>query len=190
MNHIYIIHGWGDSPEGSWFPWLKQKLEKKGYTADILEMPNPDAPSIREWVSVLQHKIKPDPNTILVGHSVGCQTILRYLETLPTNTKIRAVICVAGWFTLNADESFETEEDKEVAHEWLNKPIDFEKAKTHAQEFYYMGSDNDPYVPIENELTFKNKLGAETLMLHNYGHIGGEDNVRELPEVLEIIEKL
>ena len=152
-----------------------------------MEMPSPDTPSIHEWVSTLQHKIKPDTDTILVGHSVGCQTILRYLETFPTDTKIRAVVCVAGWFTLN---ELETEEEKEVAREWLSEPIDFEKIKTHAQAFYYIGSDNDPYVPVENELKFKNNLGVQTLMLHNYGHIGGEDNVRELPEVLEIIENL
>ncbi len=187
MNHIYIIHGWGDSPEGSWFPWLKQKLEKKGYTADILEMPNPDAPSIREWVSVLQHKIKPDPNTILVGHSVGCQTILRYLETLPTNTKIRAVICVAGWFTLN---ELETKEEKEVAHEWLTQAIDFKIIQPRVGDYYYIYSDNDPYVPLENKTLFEKNLGAKTYKLHDYGHIWKEDNVRELPEVLEIIEKL
>ena len=187
MNHIYIIHGWGGSPEEGWFPWLKQKLEKQGHKVHILEMPNPDAPTIREWVPFLEKSITPTRETILIGHSIGCQTILRYLEILPINTTIHAVICVAGWFTLN---ELETEEEKEIARPWLENPIDFKKVKTHANSFHYIYSDNDPYVPLENKAIFEKNLGAHTHPLENYGHIGGEDNVRELPIVLDIIKSL
>lgn len=101
---------------------------------------------------------------------------------------LRAILCVAGWFTLN---ELETEEEKEIAEPWLTTPIDFAKIKTHAQNIYAILSDNDPYVPLaENKTIFEKSLGAETHIVENYGHIWADENVRELPLALEIIEKL
>ncbi|MFA7201690.1 MAG: alpha/beta hydrolase [Candidatus Paceibacterota bacterium] len=188
MKRAYFIHGWSESPEQAWFPWLKQKLEKQGYEVHILQMPNPDYPTIREWIPFLTKNIQPTPETILIGHSIGCQTILRYLETLPKEIVLRAIFCIAGWFTLN---ELETEEEKEIAEGWLTTPIDFAKIKTHAKNIYAILSENDPYVPLkENERMFKENLNAETHTVENYGHIWTDENVRELPLVLEITEKL
>ncbi|KKQ37224.1 MAG: hypothetical protein US53_C0024G0012, partial [Candidatus Woesebacteria bacterium GW2011_GWA1_37_7] len=46
-------------------------------------------PKIKEWVPFLQENMSnPDEETHFVGHSIGCQTILRYLETLSEKTKV------------------------------------------------------------------------------------------------------
>ena len=63
-------------------------------------MPNPGEPSIEAWVPFLEKNVKNvDADTYLIGHS-GCQTILRYLATLPADQKAGGVLCLLdGLFT-------------------------------------------------------------------------------------------
>src|SRR3989344_4404088 len=71
-------------------------------------MPNTDKPKINAWISHLKKIIgKPNKDTILIGHSIGCQTIMRYLEKENFNDKVN-VIFVAGWFKLDNLENKET----------------------------------------------------------------------------------
>ena len=50
-KQIYVIHGYGASPDKHWFPWLKRILGNKGYEIEILKMPNPEAPKVNEWIA-------------------------------------------------------------------------------------------------------------------------------------------
>ncbi|MFA6428927.1 MAG: alpha/beta hydrolase [Patescibacteria group bacterium] len=188
MTHIFIVHGWGGYPEEAWFPWLKIKLEKLGHAVEILPMPNPDAPVIDGWVSFLSQKIgTPDRDTYLVGHSIGVQTILRYLETL--DTPIGGVVTVGGWLSLKPT-ALDNEEDIQTAQPWLTTPIVFDKVRTSASQIAAIFSDDDKYVPIENADIFRDRLGARIIMLSGKGHMGGEDGIMELPETLEEIKKM
>ncbi len=123
-------------------------------------------------------------NTYFVGHSIGCQTILRYLESLPADKKVGGVNFVAGWFTLM---NLETDEEKEIAKPWLETPIDFEKVKQHTEKFFVVFSDDDEVVPQENKKLFGEWLGAKIATEHAKGHFSGSDGVKELPVILEAI---
>ena len=46
MKKVYIIHGWAGSSKGSWFPWIKEELEKKGVRVFVFDMPDAKHPSI------------------------------------------------------------------------------------------------------------------------------------------------
>jgi len=81
---VYLIHGWGgnDSSEG-WFGWLKENLKEKGIEVIGFNMPNTDEPKIEEWLGFMKENIKNiDEETYFLGHSIGCQAILRFLEGL------------------------------------------------------------------------------------------------------------
>src|SRR3990167_5523753 len=98
MKRVFIIHGWGSNPKDDWFPWIKKELESKGFKVEIPVMPNTDEPKVNEWVGFLKKIVKnPDKDTYFIGHSIGCQTILRYLENLDKKIKIGGCIFVAGW---------------------------------------------------------------------------------------------
>ena len=89
-KRVIIVHGWDGHPQEAWFPWLESELEKRGFEVQIPSMPNPPKPKIDDWVKHLSKSAKSiDKDTVLVGHSIGCQTILRYLEGLPRDKKIR-----------------------------------------------------------------------------------------------------
>ncbi len=184
----YIVHGWGGSPKEGWLSWLKKELEKKGFEVKSLAMPDTNEPKIKEWLDHLSKIAKPDENTVMMGHSMGCQTILRYLEKLPQDVKIRAAIFVAGFVNLT-DETFEDEEDRKIAKPWLETPIDFEKVKKHCDNFITIFSDNDPYVPLSDSKIFKDKLDAKIIVEKNKGHFTEEDEIFGLPIVLKEILK-
>lgn len=178
MKRIILIHAWGESPESCWYPWLKQQLESKGYKVVVPAMPNTEEPQIDAWVSTLT-KFAPDPNeeTVFIGHSIGCQAVLRYLEKLPATTKVGGVFFITPWTNLeNLDE-----ESIPVARPWLETPINWEVAKLHSPSFTAFFSDNDPWVPLSEEKVFQDKLGATSRMFKTAGHF---DKQTEFPVLL------
>lgn len=184
MKKVIIVHGWGGFPEEGWFPWLKNELEKRGFEVQIPAMPETNNPKIEAWVSYLSNIVgEVDENTFFVGHSIGCQTILRYLEKLPEDKKVGGVVFVAGWFTLM---NFQPGEE-EIAKSWLETLINFEKVKKHTEKFVAIFSDNDDVVPQNNKDLFEQRLGAKTILENNKGHFSGGDNIKELPSALEEI---
>jgi hypothetical protein len=184
-KRVIIVHGWGDSPNGAWFPWLKSELEQRGFEVHIPSMPNPDYPKIESWVGKMRTlSEKPGPDTILVGHSIGCQTILRFLEMFQPTPRIAGAVFVAPWLTL---KSLDSAEDEATAKPWLTRPINFSGVKSRVPKIIAIFSDNDPYVPFENEGKFKQLLGAETMMLHDRKHFADDEGTMELPEALNAV---
>lgn len=188
MNkRVFIVHGWGGYPEENWFPWLKKELEDKGFEVFVPQLPDPGNPRIYNWVPKLADTVgKPDEQTYFVGHSMGCQTIARYLETLSKNTKVGGAVFVAGFFkrlTGLEDEPGIPETEKH----WLNTPIDFNKIKPHLNKSVAIFSDDDPYVPLDNQEDFKNELGSKIIVGHQMGHFNASAGITKLPIALESI---
>jgi predicted alpha/beta hydrolase family esterase len=198
QKRVFIVHGWGGNPEEAWLPWLAKKLRDKDFVVEVPEMPDTDNPKIEAWTDYLRKKVsRCDENTFFVGHSIGCQAIMHYLEKIPDEEKALrrqdfggqagGAVFVAGWFTLS---NIDGEEDRLVSSPWLNTPIDFEKVRLHAKKFISIFSDNDPYVPAENWEMFSKNLGAEIIMEKGQGHFTGEDGISELPVALRAVLKL
>ncbi|MFH0929729.1 MAG: alpha/beta hydrolase [Candidatus Moraniibacteriota bacterium] len=198
QKRVFIIHGWGGNPGEAWFPWLVKNLADKGFLVEVPKMPDTDNPKIEAWTGHIQKTVgQCDENTFFVGHSIGCQAIMRYLEKLPYDEKALlrqgyggqagGAVFVAGWFTLTG---LEEEEERMTSSLWVNTPIDFEKAKARAKKFICIFSDNDPYVPAENWEMFSKKLGAEIIIEKNKGHFTDDDGIKELPAALDAVLKI
>lgn len=166
MKQAYLVHGWDGSPTNCWFPWLSKELEKLGYKVKALKMPHPITPTIKDWVATLEKEIKPNEETILIGHSIGCQTIMRYLEK--PKRKVKAVFFVAPWLHLTNEE--DSEEAKAIAKPWLETAIDFKAIKKNCTTFVALFSDDDGYVPLSDAKIFEKDLGAKTIIEHNKAH--------------------
>jgi uncharacterized protein len=180
---VFIIHGWEGFPEEGWFPWLKNELQKKGIEVQVPHMPDADVPTIEKWVAHLSSIVgTPDEQTYFVGHSIGCQTILRYVETIPSQVKIGGVVLVAGFFTLT---NLEDEKAQEIARPWLTRPIDCKKVLSHTERITAIFSDNDLYVPLENVKLFEERLHPKIIIQKQQGHFSGSNGITELPAVLQ-----
>lgn len=78
MKRVIIVHRWEGGSYDDWRPWLKTELEKRDFEVLIPDMPDTDIPVIEKWVHRLANIVgTPDSDTYFIGHSIGCQTILR-----------------------------------------------------------------------------------------------------------------
>ncbi|RIL04643.1 MAG: hypothetical protein DCC75_12420 [Proteobacteria bacterium] len=191
MKRIIIAHGWDGFPEEGWFPWLSRELQGRGFQVAIPQLPEPGAPRIFNWVPKLAETVgAPDKDTYLVGHSMGCQTIVRYLEGLKSAQTIGGAVFVAGFFkrlTGLEDDPAVQETDRH----WLGSKPDFSKVRQHLPSSIAIFSDSDPYVPLDNQDDFRDQLGSSIIIKHGRGHFSGPtDGITEVPEVLEAILKI
>ncbi|MFH1592678.1 MAG: alpha/beta hydrolase [Candidatus Woesearchaeota archaeon] len=181
-KRVFMVHGWEGYPENHWFPWLKKELETKGFEVFVPAMPDTDHPKMGAW---LEHLTKitraPDKDCYFIGHSLGCITILRYLETLQENQKIGGVIFVAGFTSNLGYEELES---------FFTKPINWEEIESHCRKFVAIHSDNDPYVSLHYRDFFKEKLNAKIFTEHKKGHFSGSEGIKELPVVLDELLKM
>jgi predicted alpha/beta hydrolase family esterase len=147
-------------------------------------MPHPHAPTIDAWVSHLSKAVGvADRHTFLIGHSIGCQTILRYLERLPSGTAVGGVVLVAPFLTLTGLEG----DEEPIARPWLTTPVSDRAVREHTPRLAAIFSDNDAFVPIENRALFEERFGAATYVEHERNHFSGIDGIRELPKALELV---
>ncbi len=184
MKRVFIVHRWNANPKDDWYPWLKKELEKQGYKVAVPKMPTTNHPKIKTWVAELKKQVGTlDNDTYFVGHSIGCQTIIRYLAT--QKQQCGGAIFVAGWFALTP-EAFETKQDEKIAKPWLYNPIKFEIAKKNITQSTVILSDNDPYVEMKlNAMTFKGTLGSKIIMQKKKGHFTKDEKITNIPIILK-----
>lgn len=186
MKRVFIVHRWSGGPGDDWRPWLKQELEAHGWQVSVPAMPDTDVPVIEKWVGALAAAVgAPDAETYFVGHSIGCQTILRYLETV--GTPIGGAVFVAGWFDL---ENLEDEETAVIARPWIEKPISFNKVKASLSRSTLVISDNDPYGAFDKNKESFGKLGSKIVVVPSGGHFTEEEGCSELPLAITELEAL
>lgn len=184
MKRIFIVHGWAGGPSGDWIGWAKQQFEAKGFEVVAPEMPDTLHPNIEVWVSCLRDLVgEPDTDTYFVGHSIGCQTILRYLETV--GTQVGGAVFVAGWFGL---ENLESPEVEELAKPWLTTQINLEKVRAVLPTSVLLISSNDDYGAYELNVKKFTELGSNIVVLQDAGHITASDGYTELPQLIEVFD--
>jgi hypothetical protein len=182
---VYMIHGWGGSSKDNWFPWMKAELEKRNIEVKVLDMPDTENPKIETWVKHLENEIKDiDEHTYFMGHSIGCQTIIRFIEKLPKHKKIGGCIFVAGFFDLiNLDP-----EELEIAHPWTTSPINHLRVLDHCNRFLAFFSKDDPDVHLDESKKFKEKFDAKLIITDGKGHFEDEKQILVLNETLKFVK--
>lgn len=185
MKRVIIVHGWGGSPHEEWMPWLASELRDTGCNVVVPEMPDTDTPVIESWVEKLREVVGiPDSETYFVGHSIGCQTIMRYLENL--TGPVGGAVFVAGWFNL---ENLEDEDSESIARPWIGTPIDIARVKKVLLRSVLIISDNDPYGALEENKEKFNMLVTKTVILPGAAHITDERVPLILNETVEILAR-
>ena len=97
-KQVYIVHGYGASPDSHWFPWLKQRLQSQGVKVSVLDMPNSAYPQPDQWQQTLEQQVKlADGNTWFVTHSLGSIAVLRYLADRKDLSTIGGIVLVSGF---------------------------------------------------------------------------------------------
>ncbi len=174
---VFIIHGYTGYPDKNWFPWLKKELETKEIYVEVPAMPHSDAPQLDEWLPHLISVVgTPGEETFFVGHSLGCITILKYLEGLPLDIKVGGAVLVAGFA-----EPIKLSE----LNNFFPAPLDDAKIKKSVASIISINSDNDPKVPLWQGEKIKDRFDAELTIVLKGGHLNQKSGYLTFPLVLE-----
>ncbi|HSW80855.1 MAG TPA: alpha/beta fold hydrolase [Candidatus Saccharimonas sp.] len=180
LKRAIIVHCWGGNPDYAWYPWAKAQLQQKGYQVIVPAMPDTDEPKLATWLPHLQKTIgEPNGDLVLIGHSLGTVTIMRYLESLQ-NARINKVIFVAGFTDQLGFKELEN---------FFDTRLNFGEIRSKVKGgFVAVQSDNDPFVSHQYGVRLKDELGAKLIIKHNAGHMSGaadgEPACTTLPEVI------
>ncbi|MGB1274309.1 MAG: alpha/beta hydrolase [Nannocystaceae bacterium] len=185
MDQLLIVPRWSGRGTCDWYPWVTQQLEEKApkrFTEiRVFEYPNPDAPTIAETSAALTEvfdQLRPSwPGLALVGHSVGCQALLRALAHSGMAGPCAGLLCVAGWWSV--DKPWPS------IRPWVDRFVDFERARGSAGPTRVLLSDNDPFTRDwqGNASLWKSRMRADVSIVPGAKHF----NQVEEPAVLEAI---
>ena len=177
---VFIPGNGGGSPKDSWFPYLKEHLEK--LDVQVIAEEYPDNVLAREsyWIPFLKNDLKVDEKTILIGHSSGAIAAMRYAEK---NTILGSVL-VGAYYT---DLGMETEQQSG----YFDRPWDWDAIKANQKWIIQFASTDDSWIPIEEARFVHEKLNTEYYEFDNQGHFGGDYDKITFPELLEaLLQKL
>jgi predicted alpha/beta hydrolase family esterase len=185
MKTAFIFHGTEGYPEENWFPWLKQELEQKGYTVYVPQFPTPPIiPAlVSEWFDVLKnYEQYINPDTILIGHSLGGVFTLRILEKL--EHKVKAAIFVGTPIGVQPILNYDRD------NSFSGFTFDWEKIQPNADHFKVFQSDNDPYVGLENGEQLAKHLNVPLSFIPNAGHFNTKSGYTKFKLLLETLSIL
>ncbi len=160
-QNAIIFHGTGTHPDEFWFPYLKEKLEARGYSVWLPQLPNADKPNIEEWLLFALKNGTITEDTVLIGHSKGSALILHILEKI--DFQVKQAILVAGY----AEALPRTVESDE------KDDLKWDIIKSHVKDIIFINSDNDPWecTDVQGRIMFDH-LGGTQIILHGEGHMG------------------
>lgn len=183
LNKALIIHGYGGSNQGNWFPWLKTELEKLNWNVDAPNLPNTEKPNLNEQISALTNIWNPRESAtgkrILIGHSLGGSLLLHLLEQDWKDPVDMAIIVASTSHKNHLPE----------LKDYFTTPHNFGKIKKNCKKFVLIFSDNDPYIYEETGAYYQHQLGENTelFMIHNAGHFMKRDGFEEFPLIMNVI---
>ena len=182
-----ILHGTSAEPMSGWHPWLKRKLESRGFEVWITDLPGNDRPDKQKYCDYLFQSGWNFEDSVLIGHSSGAVTILNMLmdDRCPP---LRMSVLVSAWNGKLINETFDMSNSMQNLFPW--EGFDFESIKSKCKEVVLIHNRNDPYCDKQDAQYLLSKLGSNLVMLDyatggNTDHLGSP--LTELPELWDVI---
>lgn len=178
MKKAYLIHG-TSTRDDDWFPWLENAV-KPAITLKRLWLPNPFDPQQAEWDQAVEDQIHPQDNLILVAHSLGCITALRYIERHHIKD---ARLLLVGAF------------DKELPaypelDEFMKERPHYEHLLPKLAKATVITAKDDPIAPYQNSIEIANKIRAKLIVKEKGGHFLTSDGFTKFPLALKELNRL
>lgn len=176
-----ILHGFEGSPETGWRPWLKNELEKYGWTVHAPAWPDAEHPKYETVMDFLRKETADfGENDIVIGHSLGAHFAMKLAE----EKIIGRLVIVAPTFAnsglhYNGYRKAWPESDVDALEHTIEKnPVDFSKLRARSKVALF--STNDPYIPVSHADQLDSSW--QKVMVHGMQHMSHQ------PKILEIFE--
>jgi predicted alpha/beta hydrolase family esterase len=89
-KRILILHGYNTTIDECFYKYIGHQLSKMGHIVNIPILPNTDNPNDVEQSKSIHGKYD-----IIIGHSFGCVTALKYISNL--NYNLESLILISGF---------------------------------------------------------------------------------------------
>jgi predicted alpha/beta hydrolase family esterase len=181
---LFLFHCWGGDSRSCWSGSTADYFSSKGIEVIAPDFPDRSEPVLGAWLEEIRQNVKkfdPKDKWVLVGHSLGCPTILRLLESFSNEEKVKAIILVAG---------FAKDLGIPQIANFVETDFDWGHIRSRADNIIIINSDNDPYIKLEEGERMAKLLNAEFIVEHNAGHINEGSGFVEYQRLIRIIEKL
>lgn len=187
MKTAFIIHGFNGDTLYTFGPWLKSELTKRDYNVIMPEFSIRSGATYSGWSSILDNfKDYFNEDSIIICHSIGNPFIIKYLSE--RNLKAHLYISVAGFCKLFTVPDREDLNKAFVDFQVSKKNIEY--CKTNIPYRYSLYSDNDHVIPFDILENFIQQLDSTPVFISGVGHMGNRDNIHDLPQITEILDKM
>lgn len=182
-KRVVIVHGYTASPDDNWFPWLAEKLREDGVSVDVPQMPNSHSPEPMEWASRLQEVLPVASNDdFLVGHSLGCVSILRHVLALPAGSTVGGALLVSGF--AKALSSLP------MLSAFTTSAIEAEEVKRRVLRRTSIFSDDDVIVSPAASAELADALSTRVVKVNNGGHFLDRDGFVQFRQAYDELKRL
>lgn len=179
-KEVYIVHGYMASTTDHWFEWIKEELEKEGAAVHILAMPDSRNPKPEAWISHLKENVKFSQDTYLIGHSLGCISLLLYLNRFPQQAA--GIVLISGFLTRLIDIP--------ELDAFLEEQISIPALIENLPKRLVIGAEDDYIVPFGHTQNLAEALEAPIISVENGGHFLGKDDFKTFPVLLEALKTM
>ena len=104
VDRIVLVPRWAGAAGDDFYPWVTEQLPGIEVAIGALA-PSPRSPAVADTTAALATVLGRDParlaTTIVVGHSVGGQAAMRTLAALAPGLRVRGLLYVAGWWSVD-----------------------------------------------------------------------------------------
>jgi uncharacterized protein len=170
--------------DSDFYPWLARRLRELGWPGEVETAPlrPPDAPDLAVTVAGVRGRIGSAgraARTVLVGHSVGAQAVMRALAE--PGSPVAALLLVAGWWTLDRPGP--------ALADWLDTAFDWNQTRARAQRRLVLLSTDDPFTAdaARSRRLFEERLAAEVRICDRAGHFNGAEEPAVLAALAELL---
>lgn len=184
-KRVFILHGYESSPNCNWFTWLKETIEIES-TAAVTIIPFPDSnhPVLANWLQTLENQLQYiDEQTIFVAHSLGCITLLHYLNQQAILPRFKALFLVSGF-------------DQPIPNLPQLNPfvvdsltIDYTKIIATTPVRTVITAKDDGIVPTQLSVDLASHLKASLYKRHSGGHFMQEEGFKTFPLLYYLISQ-
>jgi predicted alpha/beta hydrolase family esterase len=194
-----IIHGSFGSPQGNWFPALKQKLELQGQSVLSPQFPVDDwqelssqgidaqtkKQTLSNWLNAFEVEVLPwigQEKISVVAHSLAPLFVLHALSQC--SFKIDVGIFVSPFLKLERNEKhWQIHSANKTFYEHA---FDFGELKQKIEHSYVVYSFDDPYVPVDQAVQFADKLKSSLVPVYGAKHLSSEFPGNDFPLIFEL----
>jgi predicted alpha/beta hydrolase family esterase len=185
IDRLLLVPRWSGHEDSDCYPWLRRRLVESGFRGELAAVPlmPPDAPDLSATVAAVREGLgsaERAERTLVLGHSVGAQAVMRAIAELPEGTRVGAVLLLAGWWSV--DRPWPT------IVPWIETPFAGARTRAAARRCVVLISTDDPVTAdaATTRRLFEERLGAEVQTHENAKHF----NASEEPVVLEAARDL